>query len=555
MKVNIWFIAPALLVLAVAAFAGCTGTQASMQSSGTSIPWEHATGGGTISGNNTAPPGGMPPGGFGPNGTPSDGMMPRGNSRELSGSRGPGDPPPGGRMGTGNATSFPGSRGGPAGAPPDGVMGLGGNFTPPAGGMGGPGSSGTLPGGAPGNSSSGSSSYTFSGTYTLDGGTATESDGLYTSETTDVSGVYVTSGGNLTLVRPTIITNGDTSSNDASSFYGLNGAVLANDGSTVAITGGVISTTGSGANGAIPTGTGTTITLTDVKISASGGGGHGVMATNGGTLVLTGVDLETSGANGAPLATDRGSGTVTATRGTVLSSGRDSPGIYSTGVITVTDGSITATGSEAAVIEGFNSIVLANTTLSGGVEKTGGTMIYQSMSGDADTGTGTFTMIGGSYTSSAGPAFFVTNTNAVIGLKGVKVTSNSDTLIKAAGTDRWGTSGKNGGTVTFTADGVALTGSLVTDSISSIDATLNGGSSLTGAINSAALALDSSSTWIVTGDSALTTLSDTGGISGTTIANILGNGHTVTYDTSLDGNRALGGQTYTLANGGTLRPS
>ena len=61
------------------------------------------------------------------------------------------------------------------------------------------------------------------------------------------------------------------------------------------------------------------------------------MATNGGILTLTDVDITTTGANAAPLATDRGSGTVTATRGTILSTGRDSPTIYSTGVITVTD--------------------------------------------------------------------------------------------------------------------------------------------------------------------------------------------------------------------------
>jgi hypothetical protein len=408
-------------------------------------------------------------------------------------------------------------------------------------------------GGQPGGSSS-SASYNFSGVYTLNGGTATETDAKYTSDTKDVSGVYVTNGGDLTLVNPTIVTSGDTSSNDASSFYGLNGAVLANGGSKVTITGGTISTSGSGANGAIPTGSGTSITLTGVTIKATGGGGHGVMATNGGVLTLTDVNIITTGANGAPLATDRGSGTVTATRGTILSSGRDSPAIYSTGVITVMDAIATATGSEAAVIEGFNTIILKNTTLIGGVEKIGGTMIYQSMSGDAAIGTGSFTMTGGSYTSTAGPGFFVTNTNAVISLTGVKVTSNSDTLIKAAGTDRWGTTGKNGGTVTFTADGETLMGSLITDNISSIAATLRNGSSLTGSINSAALTLDSTSTWTVTGDSNLTSLSDTSGISGTTIINIIGNGHTVTYDKSLTANSALGGKTYTLANGGTLIP-
>lgn len=428
----------------------------------------------------------------------------------------------------------------------------------PAGSTGSPGGSvsqsGSAPGGAPGGSSSGSSSYTLSGAYTLNGGTASETGKTYSSSTRDVSAVYVTSSGDLTLTNPTIVTSGDTSSNDASSFYGLNAAVLATSGSKVTINGGTITTSGSGANGAFPTGTGSTILLNGVKITATGGGGHGVMATNDGTLILTDVDIDTTGANSAPLATDRGSGTVTATRGTVTCSGTDSPAIYSTGVITVSDATLTATGSEAAVIEGFNSITLTSSALTGGVAKTGGTMIYQSMSGDADVGTGTFTMTGGSYTSTAGPAFFVTNSNAIISLTGTNVSSASDTLIRAAGTDRWGTSGKNGGTVTFTADNEKLTGSLVTDSISSIAVTLKNGSSLTGAINSAALTLDSSSTWFVTSNSALTTLADTGGISGSSITNIYGNGYTVTYDASLAGNRDLGGKTYTLANGGTLTP-
>jgi len=435
----------------------------------------------------------------------------------------------------------------PGGAPSDGMM-PGGNMSAPTGGAGGP-------GGPPPGSGSGSSSYNLSGSYTLNGGTASETGKTYISAAGDVSGVYVTGNGDLTLNNPTIVTSGNTSSNDASSFYGLNAAVLAAGGSRITINGGTITTSGSGANGAFPTGSGSTVNLNGVKILATGGGGHGVMATNGGVLALTDTDITTSGANSAPLATDRGGGTVTATGGTVICSGQDSPGIYSTGVITVRDATVTATGAEAAVIEGFNSITISNTTLTGGVEKTGGTMIYQSMSGDAATGTGTFTMNGGSYAISAGPAFFVTNTNAVISLTNVTVGNPSGTLISAKGTDRWGTSGMNGGTVIFTASAEHLTGSLVTDSISSVNATLKDGSSLTGAIGSAALVLDASSSWNVTANSTLTTLSDTSGISGTTITNIHGNGYTVTYNASLAGNRVLGGNTYTLADGGILKPA
>ena len=47
------------------------------------------------------------------------------------------------------------------------------------------------------------------------------------------------------------------------------------------------------------------------------------------------------------------------------------------------------------------------------------------------------------------------------------------------------------------------------------------------------LSLDATSQWVVAADSCLSSLSDSGGISGTAITNITGNGHTVYYDASL----------------------
>ncbi len=57
-----------------------------------------------------------------------------------------------------------------------------------------------------------------------------------TRDAEDVSAVYVTNGGNLTLKNPTINTSGNTSSQINSSFYGLNAAVLATKGSALTIT-------------------------------------------------------------------------------------------------------------------------------------------------------------------------------------------------------------------------------------------------------------------------------------------------------------------------------
>jgi hypothetical protein len=170
-------------------------------------------------------------------------------------------------------------------------------------------------------------------------------------------------------------------------------------------------------------------------------------------------------------------------------------------------------------------------------------------------------MTGGSmtYGASSGPMFYVTNAVGNITLSGVTLTTNSGVLVKAAA-GSWGTSGSNGGTVILKATGQSMTGDMTADSISTITATLSGSSALTGAINAAntaesvALTLDSTSTWTLTGNSYITSLSDTSGLSGSTVTNIIGNGYNVYYDASASANSALGGGTYSLVNGGYLLP-
>jgi len=471
----------------------------------------------------TPPPGGPPPDGF--QGTPPPGGAPG------SGNPPPGAPPPDGAQGSANPP--------PGGPPPDGAQGSG---NPPPGG---------------GSSAAPDSIH---GTYTLNAETASQSGQTYQASDTDGSAVYVTNGGSLTLANATILTSGDSSSSDASSFYGLNAAVLAEAGSTIRVTDSKIVTSGAGANGVFAAGSGSNVTLENVTIDATGKYAHAVMATLGGVLTLKNVTMTTAGSNSGAIATDRGSGTITATGGTVTTTGADSPGIYSTGNITVSGAKISASGAEAAVIEGANSITLTNSDLSSSKEDKWGVMIYQSMSGDAEGTQGSFSMSGGSlaYTAAKGPLFYITNSTGVITLKNVNLSAASGTLLRVEA-GRWGKSGANGGTALLTADGQTLVGDLFADKISAITLTLQNGSALTGAINpehtaqAASLTLDASSHWNVTADSYLTCLVDKAGVSGTQITNITGNGHVVTYDAKAC--QALGGQTYTLGNGGSLQPA
>ena len=287
-----------------------------------------------------------------------------------------------------------------------------------------------------------------------------------------------------------------------------------------------------------------------MTIKATGSAGHGVMATQGGTLILRDVDIITTRDRAGAVATDRGSGKITVTGGTVKTSGAGSPGIYSTGEITTNGGTYTATGAEAVVIEGSNSVTLTDTALTGSSRC--GVMIYQSFSGDAEGRKGKYTMTGGSLTATTGPLFFVTNTTAVIKLTDVKTESTAKKIVDA-GANRWGKEGSNGGKVQLTAEKQTLTGDLTTDKLSSITASLQKNTTLTGMVNRAALSIDASSKWIVAGDSVVTGLTLEGDTA-TAITRIQGNGHDVRYDVSLAANRWLDGKTCDLPGGGRLMP-
>jgi hypothetical protein len=327
--------------------------------------------------------------------------------------------------------------------------------------------------------------------------------------------------------------------------------VLVNQKSRVAIFGGSIHTTGGGANGLFAYGPGSFAAMTGGSIIATGDGGHGAMTSGGGAVAVTNVVITTERIHGAAIATDRGGGTIWVVGGRITTHGPDSPGIYSTGDIRAENVSFIATGSECAVIEGRNSITLKNCDMTGVLKC--GVMIYQSFSGDAEGQRGTFSMGGGSLSAAQGPMFFVNNTKGIIQLRNVKLSIASGVLVNAAAS-RWGRSGSNGGHVELTVENQVLAGDINVDKVSSAVVSLNNHSALTGAVHDAALALDATSQWNATADSELTSLMDVEGLSGDTIANIHGDGHTVRYKPNSAANQWLGGKTWKLADGGTLSP-
>lgn len=438
----------------------------------------------------------------------------------LNDSDRPGDPPDGGKP--------DGER---PDAPPDGN---GGGGNPPGGGFG------------------GGSSADIDYTAAVEISSAdTQSGKTYNSSTADESALLIATSDAVTIDSPTVSKTGDSDGGDNCNFYGLNAAVLVKDGSNTTITGGTITSDADGANGVFcyggnsgqngASGDGTTLTIRDTVIKTTGNGSGGIMTTGGGVTYAYDLDVETSGQSSAAIRTDRGGGTVYVDGGTYTSSGLGSPAIYSTAEIHVENAELKSNLSEGVCIEGINSIELINCNMTANNTKCNGNatfydtiMIYQSMSGDADSGTSSFTMNGGTLTSENGHVFHVTNTNAIINLNGVKIINNdSDNILLSVCADGW-----NGDSniATLNANSQELSGIIKVGDDSQLTLNLTNGSTFKGSIDGAItnakgttvstevgtvnVKLDSTSTWSLTADTYITSFDGDA-------SNIVSNGYTL----------------------------
>ena len=265
------------------------------------------------------------------------------------------------------------------------------------------------------------------------------------------------------------------------------------------------------------------------------------MTTGGGMTYAYNLDITTSGQSSAAIRTDRGGGKVVVDVGKYTSNGLGSPAIYSTADITVSNATLTSNLSEGVCIEGLNTITLNNCNLTANNTKRNGNatfldtiMIYQSMSGDAASGTSKFTMNGGSLTSKSGHVFHVTNTNAVISLKGVTIENkDAENILLSVCADGW-----QGGSniATLNASAQKLSGAIKVGSDSQLTLKLTDGSTLNGAIDGkitnakgttvskdvgkVSVTLDGTSTWTLTGDSYVTEFNGNA-------SNVISNGHTL----------------------------
>ena len=276
--------------------------------------------------------------------------------------------------------------------------------------------------------------------------------------------------------------------------------------------------------------------INNVKITTHSDKSRGLDATYNGVINAENVIINTDGQSCAALATDRGEGQVHVKNseintGVSKTSGRGSPLIYSTGNITAENTKGTSYVSQIACIEGKNSIELENCEMTGFAEGNrqdgdtyvdlGGIFIYQSMSGDADVGTSTFTaknsklaIAEDSPVSKEAPMFHITNTACVINLEKTECSFASGVFLESSGQNQWGSEGSNGGTCELNTENEDIAGNVIVDSISSLNWNMKN-TQFKGAINSTGnttVKVGEGSTWTLTGDSTVSSLELNGNI-------------------------------------------
>ena len=395
--------------------------------------------------------------------------------------------------------------------------------------------------GGPGGQSQGVENYDAVNDYTED----TTVDGETLSSTgTDENVAHISDGAKVSIKNSTITReSSDSQGGDNSSFYGVGAAILATDGEAY-VSNSTIDTDSKGAAGLFAYGDGTVYAANDTITTKQDTSG-GIHAAGGGKLYAWDMTVETNGESSAAIRSDRGGGTMVVNGGTYTSNGVGSPAIYSTADISVNNATLTANGSEAICIEGLNSIHLFDSDLTGNMSDdeqndcTWNVILYQSMSGDSEVGNSTFEMDGGTLTAKNGGMFYTTNTESTITLSDVNITyaDDNDFFLKCTGNSNqrgWGESGKNGADCLFTAAQQAMQGDVVWDSISQLDFYMTDGSTLIGAVTDdesnageggdgyCNLYIGDGCTWTVTGDSTLTSLSNSG-----TIVDVDGNTVTI----------------------------
>lgn len=275
--------------------------------------------------------------------------------------------------------------------------------------------------------------------------------------------------------------------------------------------------------------------VSDTSLESTGTDENAALVSSGANVTFNNVDI---------------------TRNSSDSTGGDNSSFYGVGAaLLATEGNAyvkggtvntDAAGGAGLFAYGDGTVYAADTTIkttqdtSGGIHAAGGGKLYAwelnvETNGESaaairsDRGGGTMVVDGGTLTSQNGGVFYTTNTESDITLNAVDITYNNDNeyFLRCTGNNNergWGESGANGADCDFTAISQDMEGDVIWDTISQLDFYMTDGSNLTGVIiddesfagnggdGYCNVYVNDDSTWTVTGDSTVSTLSNAGTI-------------------------------------------
>ena len=400
---------------------------------------------------------------------------------------------------------------------------------------------------------------------TMKGNSITETSKEQDTSIIQVSNQATYTGKDLNLTKE----SGETTDKESSIYYGLNSAVIVKDGSSMELIDSDITTNVSYSSAFFLTGLNGTAKLDNINISTNKEYSNGLVSSDYGSITALDLDITTKGDNSTSLKSITSNSEINIEDSYLYTEGLYSPLIYSSGKINLTNTDGTALNSNIATIEGSNSITITDSKLTTehitNNNNPAGIYIYneQSKSISADYTNATFTSTSSRLTIKETdnyesiPMFYVTNIKATINITDTELDYSNNILLKVVGNDTYGDIGNNGGEVTFTATDQELKGNIEIDDISKVRFNLNN-SHYEGQINgndsskAVDITFDKTSTWTLTGDSYINTLTIQNGKISRLSRSIKSNGYDIYYNANL--NEWLNGKTIRLSGGGKLIP-
>ena len=134
----------------------------------------------------------------------------------------------------------------------------------------------------------------LSGKISVKSGEKSVKNGKTETGKADESAVYVGKGASASVVGGSVVKKGDSSNDGQSNFYGLNAAVLSDNGK-VTVRNLEITTDGDGANAVFSTGSSSVVSVKNVKIRTKQNSSRGLDSTYGGRIEASGVEIVTEG--------------------------------------------------------------------------------------------------------------------------------------------------------------------------------------------------------------------------------------------------------------------